>query len=55
VTLVNQLGQAIYKNQITNDMGLDILDLSGLEIQPGIYFLQLTGTNGTETIKLVIK
>jgi hypothetical protein len=54
-SLLNQLGQVIYRKKITNEMGLEVLDLSSLEIQPGIYFLQLEGNNGTEAIKLVIK
>ena len=50
VEIINLLGQTVYTNNVTSNMQINISNLNN-----GIYFVRLNGTNGTTTQKFIKK
>ena len=50
VEVINMLGQVVYSNSISNNAQINVSDLNN-----GVYFVRLSGANGTTTQKFIKK
>lgn len=50
VEIINMLGQVVYSNSISNNAQINVSDLND-----GVYFVRLSGANGTTTQKFIKK
>ena len=50
VEIINMLGQVVYSNSINNNAQINVSDLNN-----GVYFVRLSGANGTTTQKFIKK
>ena len=50
VEIINMLGQVVYSNSISNNAQINVSDLNN-----GVYFVRLSGANGTTTQKFIKK
>ena len=50
ITVMEAVGQVVYSNSISNNAQINVSDLNN-----GVYFVRLSGANGTTTQKFIKK